>query len=532
MKKLLGLTLVLCMTALMLLGCGSPSPSTAPTSAAPADTTSKAPESSTAPSDEPSGAAALEARKLIYYIRSTEQDNPAPVQAAMDEYFTNELNCTVQIIPVQEWTDKMPLIFSSGEQVDLTYDQANTGYYNNVANNLYLPLDDLLAQFGQGITETMSVNCPGLIDAPKVDGVLYGIPCQKQTAQCEAWYFRKDICDKYGFEIDKLNTLQDLEPLLKAIKENEPDMTPYYVSSGTGVSMEWTTDAIKDNPYKYEELNGAVNLLIVDLDSDKILNHYETDWDLDRYETLKSWQDKGYINPDAATTTTGIGDIFRAGKTWLVSGGGAPTTMSSYNISYGTEFYRWRSTGPIANTYQNTTALTCITRTSVDPERAMMVLNKFHTDPVIVNLFNSGVEGTNYVVDADGRFCLPEGATSQKDTGYAYGFETFFGNMFLNNLWNTQPADRFDELRDYNKNARQSKIMGFYVDMSKITTEYAAVEAVRKQYAPMLRAGVVKDVKATLDEMNQKMYANGLQTVIDEAQRQYDEFVAAGMKSN
>jgi len=43
----------------------------------------------------------------------------------------------------------------------------------------------------------------------------------------------------------------------------------------------------------------------------------------------------------------------------------------------------------------------------------------------------------------------------------------------------------------------------------------------------LLRAGVVTDVEATLKEMNDKMYANGLQTVIDEAQRQYDEFVAA-----
>ena len=56
---------------------------------------------------------------------------------------------------------------------------------------------------------------------------------------------------------------------------------------------------------------------------------------------------------------------------------------------------------------------------------------------------------------------------------------------------------------------------------------YAAVEAIRTQYAPLLKAGVVDDVQATLNEMNEKMYANGLQAIIDEAQRQYDEFVAA-----
>lgn len=465
--------------------------------------------------------------ELNYYIRASEQDDAATVQAAMDEYLKEKLNCTLTIYPVSDWTTKMPLVLSSGEQVDLTFDQANTGYYTNVANNLYLPLDDLLATYGQGLLENMNANCPGLIDAPRVGGVLYGIPCEKQTAQCEAWYFRKDIADKYGLDVSKLETLQDLEPYLKLVKENEPDMVAYYVSAGTGVNQEWTTDAIKENPYRYEELCGAVNLLLIDLETGKVVNHYETDWDLDRYQTLKRWQDAGYINSDAATTTTTGSDMLRAGKTWFVGGGGAPTTLGTYEQNYGTEFYVWRCTGPVANTYQNTTALTCITRTTADAERAMMLINLFHTDAKLINLFNAGVEGVHYVVDENGRFALPEGATSRNDTGYAYGFETFFGNMMLNNLWYNEAEDRYDELREYNRNARQSKIMGFYVDMTNITTEYAAVEAIRTQYAPLLKAGVVKDVQATLDEMNAKMYANGLQVVIDEAQRQYDEFIAA-----
>lgn len=464
--------------------------------------------------------------QLNYYIRATEQDDAATVQTAMDAYLTEKLNCTVKVYPVSDWTTKMPLVLSSGEQVDLTFDQANTGYYTNVANNMYLPLDDLLAQYGQGIVESISENCPGLLDAPRVNGELYGIPCEKQTAQCEAWYFRKDIVDKYDMDIASLQTLQDLEPYLKLIKENEPDMTPYYVSAGTGVNMEWATAAIAQDPYRYEELNGAVNLLLLDGQTGKVVNHYETDWDLDRYETLKRWQDEGYINTDAATTTTNGGSMFQAGKTWMIGGGGAPTTLGTYEQTYGCEFEIWRATGPIANTYQNTTALTCITRTTADAQRAMMVINLFHTDAQLINLFNAGVEGTHYVVDENNRFALPEGSTSRTDTGYAYGFETFFGNMMLNNLWYNEKEDRYDELREYNRSARQSKIMGFYVDMSNITTEYAAVEAVRTQYAPLLKAGVVKDVKATLDEMNQKMYANGLAAIIEEAQRQYDAYAA------
>ena len=463
---------------------------------------------------------------LKYYIDGIEQDDGASVQAKIDEYFLEKLNCTVTVtaIPPDEWIKRVPLLFYADEQVDLIFDQSTRFYYQNVAGGVYHPLNELFARFGQDAIAQMDINTPGIIDAPKVAGELYGVPCQKQTPQSEALYFRKDIADEIGLNADTLATLQDLEPYLVKIHETRPEMTPYFVSSGTGAHMEWTTDIIKDNPYKYEELAGAVNLLLIDFDEDKVINRYETAWDLDRYETMKRWQDMGLMNADAATSTTSRDDMFGAGKTWFVSGSGAPATLSSVRNSFGTEFYRWRSTGPIVNTYQNVSALTCIPRSSADPERAMMALNLFHSDPVIVNLFNSGIEGRHYVVDADGRFKLPEGKTTKSDTGYAYGYEAFFGNMFLNNLWYGEEDDRYEELRKYNQTAKQSRILGLYVDMENVATEYAAVEAVRAQYAPILKAGVAPNVAELLKELNDKMYANGLQKIIDEAQRQYYSF--------
>ncbi|MCL2058819.1 MAG: ABC transporter substrate-binding protein [Oscillospiraceae bacterium] len=466
---------------------------------------------------------------LYYFFTGSDQDDLPLVQAAMDEYFMERLNCTVTLTPIPggEWSTRVPMLFSAGEQIDLIFDQSNRGYYTNVANGAYHPLNDLFAQYAPDAMAHMAVNAPGIIDAPKVAGELYGVPCQKQTPQSEAWYYRKDIADAIGMDVDSLVTLQDLEPYLIKIQESYPEMTPYYLSSSSGINMEWATDAIRDNPYRYEELTGAITLLIVDLEENKVLNHFETEWDLDRFETLKRWQDMGLINPDAATTTTGGGDMFRAGKTWFIGAGGSPTTLSQMQTSYGTDFYRWRCTPPIVNTYQNVTALTCIPQSSIDKERAMMVINLFHSDPVIINLFNSGIEGKHHVIDENGRFALPEGVTTKGETGYAFGFETFFGNMFLNTLWYNETEDRYDELREYNFESRQSKIMGFYVNMENITTEYAAVESVRVQYVPILKAGVSPNVAETLREMNEKMYANGLQKVIDDAQRQYDEFIAA-----
>ena len=67
---------------------------------------------------------------------------------------------------------------------------------------------------------------------------------------------------------------------------------------------------------------------------------------------------------------------------------------------------------------------------------------------------------------------------------------------------------------------------GFYFDTTDVDIEVAAIANVYDEYAPMLWRGAVENLEETLAEFNQKLYDNGLQTVIDEVNRQYAEFLA------
>ena len=64
-------------------------------------------------------------------------------------------------------------------------------------------------------------------------------------------------------------------------------------------------------------------------------------------------------------------------------------------------------------------------------------------------------------------------------------------------------------------------------DVSKninVTTETAAVQSVYDEYRMSLECGVL-DPETALPEMNEKMYAAGLQNIIDEKQAQLDEWL-------
>ena len=54
----------------------------------------------------------------------------------------------------------------------------------------------------------------------------------------------------------------------------------------------------------------------------------------------------------------------------------------------------------------------------------------------------------------------------------------------------------------------------------------AAIANVYDEFGKLLRCGACDDVDATLAQFNQKLKDNGLQTLLDECNRQYDEFLA------
>ena len=65
----------------------------------------------------------------------------------------------------------------------------------------------------------------------------------------------------------------------------------------------------------------------------------------------------------------------------------------------------------------------------------------------------------------------------------------------------------------------------FVFDDANIKPYEDAVISVLNDYVPMLELGLVDDVDATIDEMNQKCYDAGLQNVIDEFKSQYNTWL-------
>lgn len=469
-------------------------------------------------------------RKLkVYTVGNFPQPDSKAVVAEINKYLKEKINAEIdfQGLPWSSWSEKMALAYQSGEQVDLTFAPNWGDFANNVAKGAFLPLDDLLAKYGKGITDTLD---PRFLEGGTVDGKIYAIPTNKEIGESHTIMLRKDIVDKYGFDVNSINTLEDLEPWLETIKEKEPGLAPIWLSGSGSDTLSYfdkTKKSMEEN-FRYELVAGAPAAIVLDTKTDKmIVNTMESDAAIYRLRLYSDWFKKGYINKDAATTKTSAEDALKAGKTWMKFGSDKPDSDKEDSSATGIQLVKLKGNEPEISTASISNSMMAIGRTSVDPERTMMLLNLLHTDKYLINLIDFGVEGKQYVkVPGQDNFVkLPDGAATRADTGWAPGIEWMFGNQTLTYLWEGESADKWEKFKQYNESAHKVKSFGFSFNTEPVKTEVSVISNIIKEYRPILETGSL-DVDKVLAEYNGKLKANGIEKIRAEAQKQYDEWKA------
>ena len=166
----------------------------------------------------------------------------------------------------------------------------------------------------------------------------------------------------------------------------------------------------------------------------------------------------------------------------------------------------------------------CIAQNSEHPDKAIQFLNLLYTNADVANLLAWGIEGKHYVKTEDGHITFPEGVDAT-NSGYNLVQGWLVGNQFITDVWEGDDLDVWEKMDEFNKSATVSKAMGFTFDNAPVKTEYAACSAVLTQYRVALECGAM-DPDQTLKEFNDALYAAGLQKIMDEKQKQLDEWAA------
>lgn len=100
-----------------------------------------------------SGENAAKPYEVTLYYPGTPQKDVALVEAEINKKMEPKIGATLKINAIDwgQWDNKLNLMISSGEKSDIIFTAAWQNYTVNVAKGAFLPLNDLLDQYGQDI---------------------------------------------------------------------------------------------------------------------------------------------------------------------------------------------------------------------------------------------------------------------------------------------------------------------------------------------------------------------------------------------
>ncbi len=446
------------------------------------------------------------------YINKAPEDI-AMVEQALSEISQSKINATVKLVPIAygSWNEQFNLMMSGTEQIDLIFSgMTNTSLSSMVTKGYFIEMDDLLEEHGRGILQQVGNYMVG----GKVNGKTYSIPTLRDLATSAGMMFRKSIVDKYDLDLDSVKEWSDLTDILAMIKAGEGEnFYPMFLNGSQYTSL---TSVLSD------PLGEGLGTLKPNADDGEVINRYESEEYRELLDLIHSWYEAGYINRDAATTSTLWQEAAGANAAACWPNNMKPGQVENQAIMLGEELVGVHIGQDIVTTASLQAAMWSIPYQAADPERSMMLLELMWTDEEFFNTLCWGIEGTHYVKTDDGHITYPEGVDAQS-TGWGINMGWALGNQFLSYLWEGNALDLWERTKEYNDSANLSVAAGFVFDSANVKNEYAACLAVKNEYVRAIETGSVDLTK--LDEMNEKMYASGLQKIVEEKQTQLDAYL-------
>ena len=406
----------------------------------------------------------------------------------------------MSFIDYGDYNQKTSVLFNTGGEFDLAFTCSWAGdYLSNARKGAFLEIDEYLNNEGKDMKAEIDSR---FWDGAKIDGKTYAVPNQKELGAAPTWMFSKELVEKYDIPYEEITTLESMEPHLKTIKENEPDFVPLYINKG--LSFATSFDAVLDP-------------IAFDLEDEelKVINMFETDEMKETLKTLQRFYKAGYINTDAA-----VANDDRSIKRFAYKSEGQPHVEPIWERDYKTELVVNQMDDTWVTNSSTTGSMIAVAKNTEHPKEAIKFLNLLNTDEYLRNLINFGVEGTHYDLTEDDQVKLKDPVT------YNVSYMSV-GNLFKTKTMEGDPKTKWDDFKTFNDEANMAPSLGFKFDPSSVINEIAAITNAKEEYQALLYSGSVEDVDATLAEFNEKLYAQGLQKVMDEMQTQVDEWKAS-----
>jgi len=544
MKQRFSIIAALLVLVLLATACGSSQPAvteTATTVAEPLTTvaettaaeTTEAAETTTAATTTHATAAATaatttagttaevaveEAPELIWFMGYPGRVPPdqAKVEAVLNEISVPLIGAKVKSIFMDN--DQTLLALSSGEYFDVAF---TCEWHNNYAvqalAGYFADITDMLPEVTPALWSDMP---PVVWDGARVNGRIYGIPVKKDYAAEIFWRFDRDLFIDLGMDIPDEMAFEDAEPYLEAAKKAYEDGNP---ASKVAAPMNIGRGGVGGFTSHFDMINqqAMIGIPYSALGTENentvtfVIEHPDV---MERLLIAHRWYNLGYINQDALTTDSAPSQYT------VTSGQGFYGADAIWSGAVGYPIQISKFSGPYLSTASIRGSLNAVGARSKYPELGLKLQEVCSTNQDYRDILRYGIIGEHWNITDEG---LAHRTQAGRDGysvwpfsqgSYALSRPEYAEGVYTDpNMW----AVIFSSYA----NAKATKTIGFSFDPINVEAEIGSLQAIKTKYWEGLATGTLNP-EDTVATYVAEAEAAGIRRVVEECQRQLDEFIS------
>ncbi len=313
--------------------------------------------------------------------------------------YIEDPNAVPEVSEEEEDEDIYPAVGEN--QVDILFIGSYDKYVDYIEKEWIAKLNDSLNSSAKKLT---SFVYPAFLNAVKYKKGYYAIPDNTVIGEYTAMLVNKRVCDRYS-DISQITSLAKAMDLIEIVAEFEKDMDPYWCDSYEGFTnvhfwnftyedavdaegqptkvFNLDTEAFSVLGTSYNAKYGAVAAANANVYEFK--NILKEEVFVNQLLALKTIEFEGYRGEKGSTKEFAVG-IMK----------GSAEEISAYEDDY----YVVILENPVATEEDLFGSMFAVCNYSKQLSRAMQIVTLINTDSDFRNLFQYGIEGTNYKVNA------------------------------------------------------------------------------------------------------------------------------------